>query len=216
MKKSLVSPSYLKQKARQLKRDNSLSQSQALDAAAQQFGFSNYKNYLNLLEANNKQPIEDYLKKISTENDMSLKMDITVSLIQNYEVPFQVLLEILKQFQHSPEAIRSLCEKSKLTNDIQSFLLDDLRADEGKEIEMYAPYFSITQLSLSNLIYEIDDDLICVDGDYTIKLEFDGEVPEEYKNYPHFEVRSMFGNFEIEIDKNKNMSIENSSIGHDW
>jgi len=215
MKKSLVSPSYLKQKARQLKRDNSLSQSQALDEAARQFGFSNYKSYLNLLKANNKLPLEDYLKRMYAENDMLQKMDIAISLVQNYEISFQVLLEILKQFQDSQEAMRSLTEKSKLKNDIQSFLLDDLRADEGKEIEMYAPYFSITQLSLSNLIYEIDEDTICVDGDYAIKLEFDGEIPEQYKDYPHFEVRSMFGNFEIEIDKNKNISIENSSIGHD-
>jgi hypothetical protein len=216
MKKSLVSPSYLKQKARQLKRDNSLSQSQALDEAARQFGFSNYKNYLNLLNANNKLPLEDYLKRMYAENDMLQKMDIAISLVQNYEISFQVLLEILKQFQDSQEAMRSLIEKSKLKNDIQSFLLDDLRADEGKEIEMYAPYFTATQISLSNLVYEIDEDMLCVDGDYNIKLEFDGEIPEDYKDYPHFEVRSMFGNFEIEIDKNKNISIENSSIGHDW
>jgi type II secretory pathway pseudopilin PulG len=61
MKKSLVSPSFLKQKARQLKKEKSLSQSQALNEAAQHFGFSNYKNYLNVLEGNQKQsnpPIE--------------------------------------------------------------------------------------------------------------------------------------------------------------
>ncbi|KTD01969.1 hypothetical protein [Legionella feeleii] len=216
MKKSLVSPSYLKQKARQLKRDNSLSQSQALDETARQFGFSNYKNYRNLLNDNNKQPLEDYLKRIYSENDMLQKMDIAISLIQNHEIPFQVLLEILKQLQHSQEAMRSLCEKSKLKNDIQSFLLDDLRADEGKEIEMYAPYFTATKISLSNLIYEIEEDTLCVDGDYDIKLEFDGEIPEHYKDYPNFEVRSMFGDFEIEIDKNKRITIQNSSIGHYW
>ncbi len=70
MKKSLVSPSFIKQKAKQLKREKSLSQSQALNEAVQLFGFSNYKNYLNILEDNCKQSkvlINNLIKNISSE-----------------------------------------------------------------------------------------------------------------------------------------------------
>ena len=40
----LVSPSYLKQVARNLKKDQSLSQSAALNEAAKKLGYVNYKN----------------------------------------------------------------------------------------------------------------------------------------------------------------------------
>ena len=77
---TLVSPTFLKQRARQLKaREKSLKQNQAYDQAAQEHGFSNYKHYQNVLKSSHKQskpPIEEILKSIFLENDLSNKMEL--------------------------------------------------------------------------------------------------------------------------------------------
>lgn len=49
MKESIALLSFLKQRARQLKKEKSLRSCQALDEAARELGYSNYKNYLNVL-----------------------------------------------------------------------------------------------------------------------------------------------------------------------
>ena len=253
-KRSLVSPSFLKQKARQLKREKFLSQSQALDEAAQQFGFSNYKNYLNILESNQKQskpPIEDILKNIFLENDMSKKMELAILNIQKFEMPFHELLDIFKLFQHSEGDMRFIYEKLNLDKDfhdliqpnlqymgeklnlmkaeIQSYLLKDFLTDEGEsEIQFRHPYFIAKEISLHDLTYTIDVDVLCVNGQLDLKLKFDSEgfclmegseriefgseVPDRYKEEPHFKDRLLFGAFVINIDRNKKITILHSEI----
>ena len=52
MKKSFIPPSVLRQKAKQLKKEKSLSHHLALDGAAIYYGFANHKNYLNEAKVN--------------------------------------------------------------------------------------------------------------------------------------------------------------------
>ena len=185
---STVSPSFLKQTARQLRKVKPLTQSQALDEAARQFGFSNYRNYLNALESNRNQSnpsIEILLKNISSETDMFKKMDIAISHLQNFKAPFHEQLNILKLFQHSKDTqfiyeklksepldiidqpfVQYICEKLNFMKDeIQSYLLKDANSDEGKGAlhdihhDIFDPdHFIAKEVSVNNLIYGIDED----------------------------------------------------------
>lgn len=210
MKKSLVLLSFVKQRARQLKKEKSLSQSQALDEAAKESGYSNYRNYLNLLDATHKQSksLKDFLlQELSSESDMSKKIDLAVAFIQNPETPFQDLLDILKLFQYSKEALQFLCEKSNVKNEIHQDWLDYFLNGEGAA-EM-DEYYVAKDISLSNLCYAIDEDLLCIDGSYDLTMKFEFEVEERYRGYPHFEDRILSGFFELTIDRNKKITVLN-------
>lgn len=216
-KKSLVSPSFLKQKARQLKREKSLSQSQALDETAKLFGFSNYKNYLNILEDNSEQSgpsLEGLLKKIISEKDISKKVALATSFIQTFEASFQDLLEVLKLFQHSENAVQSVCEKSKLKDDVNKSLLNYF-LESKNEIQLLPlkEHFVAKDVSVKNLTYALKGDEIYVSGDYDLEFEFEFEVPDEDKHLPHFNREPMFGEFEVWIDKNRKMTVGNPTIG---
>jgi len=217
---SIVSQSFFKQKARQIKKEKSLSQHQALDQAAREFGYSNYKNYLNVLEANRNQskqpPKEVLLKNISSENDMTKKVNLAISFIQGFEISFQDLLDILKLFQHSEKDIQFLCEKSNLKDEIQSYLLNDFLTDEGKdEVHFRQPYFIAKEISLIDLTYEIDEDMLRVDGNYNLKTKFEFEMEEDdpLSKDDRFNDRQLFGSFGITIDRNKKINITHSDIG---
>jgi hypothetical protein len=169
MKNPIVSISFLKQKARQLKKEKSLSQSEALNEASKQLGYSNYKNYLNVRKANREQSTgskEVLLRNISSENDVSKKVDLAISFIQKSKIPFRNLLDVLKLFKYSKEALNSVCEKTTLKEELQTYLFNDFHTDEGKdEIQMWQPYFVAKEIFLKNLIYEIKEDMLCVEGD---------------------------------------------------
>lgn len=217
--KSIVSPSFLKQKARQLKKEKSLSQNQALNEAAKELGYSNYKHYLNMLETGRNHK-ELHLKNISSEKDMSKKMELAILFIQSFKITFHEKLDILKLFQHS-DVIQVLCEKLDfMKNDIQSCLLNDFLTDEGKdEIHFRHPYFKADEISLSSLTYEIDEDLLYVDGSYNLKTKIDFGYVELANEEDHenecFNDRELFGTFGIKIDRNKKITIEHSDIGEE-
>lgn len=220
--KTPVSLTFLKKLAKKLKKEKSLRQHQALDEASKQLGHSNYRNYLNISKANRKQPESDkevLLKNIYSENDMSKKLELAISFIQNYETSFQNLLGIVKLFQHSEENLQFFCEKLNLKNKIQSYLLKDFLTDEGKaEIHFRQPYFIAKEISLSDLTYEIDDDMLCVDGNYYLKTEFEFEIDENdpISKDNRFNDRKLFGSFEITIDKNQKIIIVHSDIGEEF
>ncbi|MCS5709204.1 hypothetical protein CC99x_009835 [Candidatus Berkiella cookevillensis] len=216
---TIVSPSYIKQKARQLKKEKSLSQHQAYDEAARYFGFHNYKHYLNVLEDKQKQAAstkETLLKNIYSEKDISTKERFAISFIQDFKISIGELLDILKQFQDSAAAIQSVCEKSNLKDVVQTFLLNDFHTEEGSSELQNLPfnqYFIAKEISVKNLQYSLENDVLYIDGDYDLKLEFECEIPEEYKDLPHFYREPMFGDFEIKIDEDAKLTIMNSSIG---
>ena len=100
--KSLVSPSFLKQKARQLKKEKSLSQGEALNEASRFLGFTNYKNYLNILESSRKaiDPI---------------KAEQVISLLKEINSSFKMKLNILESLDSN--TIQSICSKISFMND---------------------------------------------------------------------------------------------------
>jgi len=219
MNKSLVSPSFLKQKARQIKREKSLSQSQSLDEAAKLQGFSNYKNYLNVLAASRKQSEsseEALLKSISLEKDISKKAALIISLIHKFKIAFQDFFAVLGQLQTSEEVVQSVCEKSTLKDDIQAAFLNYFR--ESKSDIQALPlkeHFLAKAVSVKDLTYEFVEGELHVSGNYDIEFEFEFEVPDEHKHLPHFSRDPMFGDFEVTIDKDKKMTFENPNIGED-
>ncbi|MBL7545633.1 MAG: hypothetical protein JNL11_17570 [Bdellovibrionaceae bacterium] len=55
--------------------------------------------------------------------------------------------------------------------------------------------------------------MISVEGECDLKLEFGFDYDKDAK-HPTFEDQEMFGYFELTIDKNKNITIEDLDIGH--
>lgn len=223
--KPIVLLSTLKKKAKQIKKERSLSWHQALDEASIYFGYSNYKNYRNSSRAMQIQPKpikEVILKEISLENDIPKKMALAISFIKNYEIPFHDLFDIIKLFQHSDESLQGVCDKSNLKTAIQDALFRDFLTDEGiYEIHFRQPYFLPKDLSLSEISYEYrkDEDVLYIDGDYNLTTTFDFEniilENEGDCKDQRFNDRKLFGTFGITIDKNKNISIIGSDINEE-
>lgn len=68
-----ISPTYLKQKAKKLKKSHNLLMCVALDEVSRVYGFSNYRHYLNVFKSNqtqSKNPILEYIEyfKIQVNN----------------------------------------------------------------------------------------------------------------------------------------------------
>lgn len=222
MKKSLVLLSFLKQRARQLKKEKALSSHQALNEASRELGYCNYKNYLNLLEAERRQyksPKNVLLQKMSAENNMSKKVGLAIPFIQSPETPFQDSLDILKLFQYSEKDLQFVCEKSNLRNEIQQYWFDDYLNGEGKcEISAFNEYYIAKDLSLRGLHYKLDEDMVCVDGEYDLTIEFGHELEDESyrEKYPHFKDHLWWGDFEITINSNKEIAVVNASFGFNF
>jgi hypothetical protein len=221
MKKSPVLASFLKQRAKQLKKEKSLSHHEALDEAAKELGHSNYKNYRNLLEDKRRQSKLSknvLLKKISLETDMSKKMDLAAPFVQNLETPFQDLLDILKLFKYSEEALQLLCEKSNIKNEIQQYWFNHYLNGDG-EAEIYGlhEHYVAKDLMVKELKYKINEDMICIDGEYDLTIKFGFELEDESyrEKYPHFQDYLCRGDFEITIDKHKEITIIEASFSPD-
>lgn len=220
MKKTFVLLSVLEKSAKRLKKEKSLNWHQARDEAAKEFGFTNFKNYQNIKKIDIHQyklSFEILLKKLLSENNISKKRDFVFLFMQNYETPFRDFLSILKQFQESEKDVHYICDRLNLMkNEIQQYLLDDFLSEDGQsEIEMFYQYYIAKDIALNNLSYSINENTLLVDGEYSLTIAFNGEVPDHYKNEPHFEDHTLCGSFEIVVDRNKKITLEDASIGED-
>lgn len=218
MKKTFVLLSFLKKRARQLKKDKSIKWCQAIDEAAKELGYANYKNYKNISYSDFKKykfTREILLDKISRETNISKKLELAYLFIQNHGTPFRDSLDILKQFQHSKEMIQVVCENLNLMKDeIQCYLLQSFLSKEGEtEINMFYENYIAKQIAMSNLLYEIDEDMLCIAGNYSLRIEFSSEVPRHLKKLPHFQNHELSGSFDITIDRNKKITLEECDIG---
>jgi len=224
MKKTFVLLSVIKKKAKQLQKEKSLKWNPALDEAAKEFGFSNFKNYKNISDANIKEyksSLKALFKAMSLENNMSQKMEEVVSFIQKHNAPFQDILDILELFHGSHELgehpdfewiddVHFVSVKLNLMKDeIQSYLLNDFLTEEGEDsIHDFYPYFTAKKLLVSNMTYEIRGDAIYADGNYRLTIEGESVEP------PHdLEERELEGSFGVTIERNKKMTLEHSDIG---
>lgn len=206
--KSPVTLSVLKQLAKNLQKENLLSWHKSLDEAAKQSGYTNYKNYRN----QTKLEISDFIREISLESHLSRKEELAILFLKNFQGSFQDRFKILEHVSSSSEVIKLICNKSNLIKEIEAFLLKDLQDDEGGEVKIYASNFIANKVLLSDLNYEVQEGKICVEGNYEVKLKFDGEIPNELNNLPHFNSQPMFGDFKIMVDKNKEIAIDYQTI----
>lgn len=220
MNDSLVSPSFLKQKARQLKKEKSLSQSDALNEAALLLGFTNYKNYLNLLKGKNERrrlSKQTFLENLLSECDPSKRESLAISFIQQSKPSFSDVIDVLKLMQ-CPDSVQPVCDELKLHDEVHSFLLANFLSKDGKrEIQLDQPHFVAKGISLSKLVFELDGDRLRVDGDYTLSAEFEFELDKEdpISKDSRFNDRELSGSFEITIDRHKKFIFENMDGGWD-
>lgn len=221
MKKPLVSPSFLKQKARQLKKEKSLTQHQALEEASKLLGFSNYRNYLNLLESSTPKPkpaTEEQIEAVRLEKeDIALRRAHSlVAETEKAKDQLRGFLTSLQAVEHPGTDVQSACEKSLALNKYLelNFFTDFLR-DEECEIEDFAPYHIAKSVSLKNLVFRFEDDLLFVEGDYDLTLEFAFDYDKDDTS-DTFKGQEMFGSFELTIDENLEINFENQDIGHHW
>ncbi len=218
MKKPVVSPSFLKQKARQLKKEKSLSQHEALNEASKQLGYTNYKHYLNYLESSVPEPRQAtegdmHALWLDKKEEMSKRLFSVEPLFENFKISFPDLFNSLREKRESKVSVQSICEKSALKEYLELyFLIDALRDDEG-DIDDYTPYHIARTASLKNLIYKFKKDKIFVEGEYDLVLEFGFDYDKNDK-HPTFEDEKMFGSFEIEIDESRKITVGNLDIGH--
>ncbi|ARG98265.1 hypothetical protein [Legionella micdadei] len=217
-----VSPTYLKQEAKKLKKSHGLLMSNALDEISKKYGFSNYRHYLNIYESNLKQSRstkEILLKNISLEKDMTKRVELAIQFIQSVKIPLRDLLDILEQFQHSAKAIQMICKKlNVMKSEIQKFLLNYFFTDEGQyEINFRASNFVAKEISVTNLTYEIQNGMLYVDGNYNLTTEFEFELD---KNDPiseddRFKNRRFDGSFGVEIHRDKKINFVHFDMSMD-
>jgi len=217
-KNSVVSPSFLKQKARQLKKEKSLSQHQALDEASKQLGYTNYKNYLNISEIDFPRPrpataADIHALWLDKQKEMTKRLYAAQPLFDNFEISFQDLFSSLKENKKSKTTVQSICEESPLREYLELYFLIDALRDEEGEIDDYTPYHIAKKATLKNVSYKFKKDIIHVEGEYDLILEF-GFGYDKGDKHPTFEDEEMFGAFELTIDKDKNIVIDDQDIGH--
>jgi hypothetical protein len=149
---------------------------------------------------------------------MSKKTDLAIPFIQSPETPFQDLWDILKLFQHSEKDMQFVCEKSNLKNEIQQYWFNHYLNGDG-EAEIYGlhEHYIAKDLTVKELKYKIDGDMICVDGEYDLTIKFGFELEDESyrEKYPHFQDYLWWGDFEITIDKNKEITVVEGSFSPD-
>ncbi|USQ15540.1 hypothetical protein J2N86_16070 (plasmid) [Legionella lytica] len=172
------------------------------------------------------------------EKDILKKSQRAISLIQNSTPQFHELLDTLKLFQHintdKPLAYKKLsldadlhdliqpwfqyvCEQLRLMKDeIQSYLFHDFSEDSGqKDIEDLYPYFIAKELTISNIMYKIVNDMLSIEADYLLKLDVDNSritFENELAKGERFKARETFGSFGVTVDRNKKINMEHCDI----
>lgn len=209
LKKVYVPLSVLKQKARQKKREGSLTHQQALDAAAESFGFTNYKNYRSAAEKNRKKRISD---RVSFERAMDQERDQKVrERIGSACLHIEALKVRLKDAFPNLSDNRLTQENFEANSDlkvlIEQFLLTDFLEDKEGDTASENPYHVPKEAQVRELKFELNVDQLDVRGDIEVILDFafdhdKSDTQETYQDIHmsvHFCV-SVSSDLEIEID----------------
>ncbi|MBK7845110.1 MAG: hypothetical protein IPJ71_15740 [Bdellovibrionales bacterium] len=232
--KSLVQTSDIKKKAKQLKKEKSLKHHHALDEAAKFFGLTNYKNYQNESDAYRKK-LEASLEAGSLiameEQDRKIgeKLKLIKPVFANFNVPIQDLINTFKKTEYADDAVQSICEKeSSLKEYLELYFLKDSLEDSDWDLVTFAPYHIPQKASLTNLVYkfgkdafdeETDSEDLFVEGEYRIqcKIMFEHTQDDIRNCHPgFFDDQFLSGTFELTIDRNKRITIENLDMGYDF
>lgn len=221
MKKSLVTPTFLKQKAKALKKEKSISFHQALEETAIQCGFANYKHFLNDWEAN-QQPksasdIADLLKKLSSEKDMVQKLELAIPYVLVNKLSFPEMFDIFEHFREDDDAFQLICKSTFfLDHVLRTMLLQYFqRCKEDVQALPLNEHFIASDIVVEEISCELLTERLAIKGLYTISFEFEhlSSVPEDMKHMSHFNRDPMFGQFDLTIDRNKQVTIANPTIG---
>lgn len=221
MKKPLITPTFLKQKARQLKKEKSISLHQALDETAVQYGFANYKHFLNEWESNqrpeSKSDIDALLKRVSSEKEMSRKLEVAIPFVQNNRMSFPDMFTLFEQFRQSADAVQTICENSFFLDHVVNTMMLEYFRQSKADVQALPlkEHFIAKNVVVEDLECELITERLNVKGLYTIEFEFEhfDELEEDMKQLPHFNRPPMFGQFELTIDRNKQVTIANPTIG---
>jgi hypothetical protein len=219
MKNNNVSPSFLKQEAKKLKKEKGISHSEALNEAAKLHGFSGYKHYLNELESHrrNEDPIskEGIFERILQEKNDAKKLDLAVSYVHFGKMPFPELFKVLSQFK-SEKDIHYLCIQSTLPGEVRRSLLNYfLESKEDVQLLPGREHFVAKNVIVEDLKYSLLANELIIVGDYTIEFAFEHEIDEQIKDLPHFRREPMFGDFCMSFKMDGKIDIENPSICED-
>ncbi len=221
MKNSLITPTVLKQKAKQLKKEKSISLHQALEETAVQYGFANYKHFLNEWGANrqtkSQSDIDTLLRKLHSEKDMKRKLDLAIPFVQSNKMSFPEMFQVFEQFHPSAEAVQTVCENSFfLDHVVNTMMLEYFRVSkEDVQVLPLKEHFIASNVVVEDLECELITERLNIKGLYTVEFEFEylSELEEDMKQMPHFNRNPMFGQFEMTIDRNKQVTIANPTIG---
>lgn len=206
---TLVSPTFLKQESKKLRKSLGISHHKALDEISKKYGFFNYRHFLHVFEKFKVSKDADF-GKAPLQTNTSQKICIEIPKFDNHEMSFDEQLDTLKFFQEQ-EHVQAMCDKwGLMKEEIQTALFNEFLAEEGDdEIHFRHPYYIAKHVSLNEFMYEINDDILCVDGNYDliIKLNCDEEITD-----PLFQDRLLSGSFGIEIARDKTITIPHLSV----
>ncbi|WP_428411367.1 hypothetical protein [Legionella sp.] len=101
-----------------------------------------------------------------------------------------------------------------MKDDVQRYLFNDF-LENPEDLEDIHPYFIAKKLTISNLMYELQHDLLSIEADYLLKLELDNSrivLDDEVAKEKRFKERKASGSFGIKIDQNKKIHMEHCDI----
>lgn len=230
--KKPVPLSHVQRKAKQLKKESpNLKHRHALDDAAKIFGHTNYKNYRNESEAYDKwltAALERGADAAMEEQSEKLaaKFALVSPVFENFKVPIQDLINSFKNKKHTDEEVQSCCEKElSLTEYLELYFLSDSLGNDDWDLVTDTAYHIPSRATLKNLIYKYgkntfdeptDAELLYVEGEYEIECKIMFEHTQEdidARDDGFFDDRILTGSFELTIDKDKNIAIENLDGG---
>ena len=229
---SFVSPSFLKQQAKKQKKIKAITMSKALDLVAQNYGYSNYRHYLNaslqtstlpqkdeLLEWKNK--VREQLEKdsekaygmllwvLKNEENMMKRTISAFLLYEEYETSFKELLGFMSYLDDS--GVQTVCEEIGLNDDVQSELLDFYLNDGSVQVDSFATHPRVEDVYLGTAEYTLTAYGLNVSGnfDVSVELQYGSDSDNENgSNHSH----SFGGDFSLEIDSEKFLSLQNAEI----
>lgn len=219
--KSIVPPTVLKQKARQQKKEKSISLHQALNELAIGHGFSNYKHYLNEWEskyqAESKSDVGLLVRRLSSEKEMERKLELAIPFVQNNKMYFPEMFSVFEQFRSSKEVLQTVCENSFFLDHVVSTMMLEYFRQSKEDVQVLPlkEHFLAKNVVVEGLECELITERLNVRGFYTIEFEFEylSDLEENMKGMSHFNRDPMFGQFEMTIDRNKQVTIANPTIG---
>lgn len=222
MKKNpVVSRSFIKQRAKQLKKEKGISLHEAYNEAVRPFDYANYKHFLNESESNHRQQaqskIEALLRKLSSEKEIARKLELAIPFVQNNKMSFPDMFDVFEQFRQSAEAVQTICRNSFfLDHVVNTMMLEYFRQSKGDvQLLPLKEHFVVKNIVVEDLECELLTERLNVRGLYTIEFEFEhfSDLEEDMKHLPHFNRDPMFGQFEMTLDRNKQVTIANPTIG---